>query len=219
MAQLLVLRGSDIQELEGGALWARMCPENILRQEGVAAVAQAPRGERTIAWSGWMGESSGDRDFRTWAPEAWARLDAACDRLIPELRDRGAELILRPHSAHVLSDVPSCLHFLRKREGQGVGLLLDPVAMLTGAMLTDAADYLERILWALGSLEPTRAVVVSGAAASVEDRESLVHAPLGTGSIDAALITGLVWRSVPPDRPRVLIGGDLERQAELLGAG
>jgi hypothetical protein len=105
------------------------------------------------------------------------------------------------------------MHFLRKREAQGVRLLLDPVGMLTGAMVKDAADHLERILGALGGSEVLAGVVVSGAVAAGEE---VSHAPLGGGVLDAGMVVGLVKKYVPVDRPWVLVNRDIERQLELL---
>jgi sugar phosphate isomerase/epimerase len=217
---ILVHLGSEIVPLGGGAAWAAAGSSNILTDDGVEELLRAiPVSGGLVAWSGWMGDGPGERDFRTWSAEGWARLEAACDRVVPSLAAHGVELLLRPHSAHVLSDVPSCLRFFRQREGQAVGLLLDPEAMLTPAMVGDAPDRLERILWALGPQEWTRAVVVSSAENSAANDDAIVHSPLGTGAIDAGVIAGLVRRLVPPELPRVLVGGDFERQAELLAAG
>jgi hypothetical protein len=114
-----------------------------------------------VTWSGWFG---GDEvGVGTWGPRGWAALQAWCDCQGPAFAAAGRELWLRPHAGHVLSDAQRCLTFLRGREGQAIGLLLDPVSMLAPSMLADAAEHLDRMLGALAQVAGVRAVLAPGA--------------------------------------------------------
>lgn len=185
VTQRLVLRGREILPVEGGAPWAVMDARNLL----VDGARGLPSAERVVVWSGWMGEGDAERgvwerDFRTWSPEAWKRLE----REVGEFRRR---VLVRPHARHVLSDAQSCVTFFRSHEH--VGLLLDPIAMLTPEMTPRAEEHLERIVGALAG-RADAVVMTGGRTAATEWGEELTR---GEGLVPRSLVERVVDRLAP----------------------
>lgn len=201
---------------------ALVAPGNLLAPGGLPA----PRGgcKRMLAWSGWVDDDPAGgmfaRTAATWGPSAWAGLTAACDRLVPELAAGGAELCIRPHARHVLSDTQRCLTFLRSREGQPIRLLLDAPGLLTGGMLPMVEDHLERAFATLGGHPGVWAVLLSNVqrAAPDSDDDLLMPAPLGAGLIDPDLIVSAWRRHCPPELPCVILDTAVRSQLELLSS-
>lgn len=208
----LMLTRDAILDPATGERWAARIFHNLLRGE----VAPAPG--RTVAWSGWMADDADPaqdlfpRDYRTWTPEAWSALAAACDRLGPALTEQGGHLLLRPHARQILSDPQACLSFLKDREGQPFRILVDPAAMLTPDMLPAAEDHLARIFGALATHPAAAAVLLSNVAEGPDD--SLRPAPLHQGLIPTDLILA-AWRRAGP-APVVLLEEQWEGQRALL---
>jgi len=189
---------------EPGRVFARLDGRSILGEgwspdpppEGVPG--------RVIVSSAWAGEGP------AWAPAGWAALNQACDRVAPVLERAGVVACLRPDVAGVLCDWPRTRAWAEDRRGGPFGVLLDPVRLLTPAMLELAADHLDRIFDRLGPL--ASAVVVTGARVA---GERVVPCPLGEGVIDAGV---LVRHAVATGLPIVLPEGEFEPQAELVRA-
>lgn len=93
--------------------------------------------------------------FATWSSGAWEDFLARVDRAVGACP---CPLLLWPGPGSVLSDAVSTLSFARGRAG--VGLLADPAAWVTGPMLGDAADHLDRFARALALCDAVRGVVV-----------------------------------------------------------
>lgn len=215
-----------------------MTTEAIVRADSAASAAAvlqgnpleggwneiAPAAAKVVGWSGWVGEGDPPHDIfpkdpRTWGPAAWSGLASACERLLPTLTQRRAELCLRPHARHVLSDPQRCLAFLKGREDQPIRLLLEPAAFLTGGMLAAAADHLERAFSALGGHPSTWAVLLTNRArVNDHDDDLLGPAPLHDGLLDPALLADLCERHVPAAVPRVILAREAAAQAAVLGA-
>ncbi len=165
-------------------------------------------GERLIAWAGWLDDAKADPargrfdpDFNAWSPAGWQALRDGLAAAAESLRTHDATLCLRPNAGCVLSDPQGCLNFLRDDPPGRVELLLDPVAMLTPAMLDKAEDHLARAFEALAD-QP--AVVGCVLAAPAEAKGRVVHAPLADHPAFAAILTGL-WRASPlADRPALV---------------
>lgn len=162
---ILVERRVEALDAHGCAAWARAPFASIIVPSGAGTPfagvieanplerpppvpAEAPGG-RIVTASGWLGGGDG-ADFRTWSRPGWDALHAMCDAVTPELARAGLTLLLTPRAGHVLGDVQSARTWLGERAGEPVGLLLDPAALLTDAMVADAADHLERAYDALG---------------------------------------------------------------------
>lgn len=212
---VLVLNHGAITPLGGGEAWAVWREGNPL---GARTVEVAKQG-RTAMWSGWLEwEEEGESgvDPRTWGAAGWVALE----RVMGEwAAGAGAEVCVRTHHAHVLSDVPSCLRFAQRWEQSGVKLIVDVGAMIAPSMLAAAADHAARVLEALGSHPAVAAVVVSLPGA--EGEPAPLHAPEGGAGVwgekgAAGELVELIGRHVPPERPLVLLGGEVERQVRLL---
>jgi hypothetical protein len=77
---------------------------------------------------------------------------------------------------------------LEELAADGVGLALDPVAMLETSMLDDAPDHVERILHALGGRAD--AFVLTNARLGPDDR--VEAAPLAAGLLDPRMLVSMV---------------------------
>ncbi len=212
-----------IRELAASAAsppWARWFAGNPFESEPSAGA-----GARLALWSGSMASWDADPDGlaapdpRTWSAAGWERLEEACRALAAAAKD-ASEVLFRTHASHILSDVPSCLRFLRQVEqwgGRG-GLLLDPAAMLTASMLPAAPDHLERVFANLGPHPATAAVVLSNVTSpDPEDpMRPLRTAPLHRGLLDPVLLVTLLRRHVPRETPVVLLDEEIGAQTPLL---
>ena len=150
-----------------------------------------------VCWSGSMAELDGGglfaEDPRTWGSKGWSALEAAVS---------GRTLCLRPHARHVVSDVPGCRKVLAAEWAGGVGLLVDPMSMMTSAMLNarEAEDHLCRVLEMVGEVEASQAgrilgVVVSGGV--VDERCGVAVVPLRAGVLDGGRVVERARRILP----------------------
>ncbi|HMN40295.1 MAG TPA: hypothetical protein PKE29_05580 [Phycisphaerales bacterium] len=111
---------------------------------------------RSMVWSGSFAESRGgglfDEDPRTWGRAGWTELESACHRL----SITNAQVLVRPHFRHVISDVPSCRRLLESEWARalGIGLAFDPAAMCAPSMLGPGRieDHLRRMYEAIEML-------------------------------------------------------------------
>lgn len=116
----------------------------------------------------WIAVRGGIRtDKPAWLPETRAEFHRRVDGI------RGPrELWIWPTAGGAISDVPSLLTFLRTRPQWK--FILDPVSMLTPALLPRLDDHMRRLFDALGSHDQLGATVIS----SCEVRgDELVHVP------------------------------------------
>src|SRR6185295_13688299 len=141
---------------------------------------------------------------RAWMHETRTVLDAACDGILEELRERSIEWWMIPRVGDVLSDIPSSLGFLRSRQGQPFGLLLDPAALLTESMLRHWVDHVERSLEAIGAHEACRAIVLHNVG---EQEGDSVDARLALTGLEEGRLSGasLLSRAVEVPGERSLI--------------
>ena len=172
-------------------------------------------GRHLIAWSGSLAADMEAEEPRNWMGPGAAALRERMAELEPQLAALGRSLLLRPHAAHVLSDVPSCLRWL---ERPGAALAFDPGALLTVPMLALAEEHLERSFRALA---PRAAIVIlEDVEAPGADPEAPFprRCPLGRGRLASAGVAALVRRFVPPEVPIVLGPGAMDAQLAALGA-
>ncbi|MBX3377169.1 MAG: hypothetical protein KF678_09235 [Phycisphaeraceae bacterium] len=190
--QRYFLQEKVIEAESGGAVFAALDDRNVLADPAPVAWS----GRRVIR-SGWMGDTPTSLEFRSWGKEAWAKLEAWCDAIAPGLERAQGVACLWPHPRHVLSDVQSCVTFLKKRSGQRFEVLLDPAGLLTEAMLPRAEDHLTRAMEALAGHDNVKAVVVS----NVEPAgEGLLRAcETGRGVLPEGLVR-MVAERVPPGK-------------------
>lgn len=110
----------------------RTAPRLILRS--IASSAE-PRGD----------DDDARLSFDAWGPAGRAGLDRGCERLRDLAERAGVVVCLRPDARGALSDIPSCVAFLKRWSGTPLALLLDPLDLLTLEMLPRAPEHLERI--------------------------------------------------------------------------
>ncbi|MEZ6318015.1 MAG: hypothetical protein R3B49_04560 [Phycisphaerales bacterium] len=168
--------------------------------------ACSPEGSpgRVIVTTAWSGEGP------AWLPAGWAALNDACDRLAPGLERAGVVACVRPGVADVLCDWPRTRAWAEERRAGPFEVLLDPVRLLTPAMLGQIEDHLDRMFDRLGPV--AAGVVVAGGRA---EGDRLVPCPLGEGAIDAGL---MVRHALAAGLPIVVEEGAFDPQADLIRA-
>lgn len=177
---------------------AVLAPGNPLGDEW--ALPQRDDVDLLVAWSGTPGGGLFEASPLTWMPAGRAALDAFCQRLAPQLEQRGQRLAFRPHARHVLSDEPSCVRFLNDYAGGPFTLAFEP-ALLFEPTTLDAFD--ERLPRLFEALAPRSALVIVSDARVHAAGEGVEPVPLGQGVFPAALVHELVERYVPDDVPVV----------------
>lgn len=213
------LSDGAIHDAETGQECARAAWTNPLALGGWPIRGALP----LAAFSGWHdAERSGsesDHDdpatramrasLRTWnsgGDEFRAMCDAAERAISP-----GGLIALRPRVGHALSDVPTCVRFLRERAGGPWRLLLDPVGMLSREMLADAEDHVRRIVDALGSHVGVWAMLLTNVEPGDEDLPRACEAHRGV--IGAEVLREAASRSAAPV---VLLASDVAEQRRVL---
>lgn len=142
------------------APWAVLAPEALpdLTPDTLATLPPAPniliRAARPITPSP-DAESDAESAFAAWSRASWDSFDTSLAALTASTT---RPLILWTNAGAMLSDAVSTLSFARRQPA--VGLMVDPVAWLTPAMLKDAPDHLARFAQALTLCESIDAVVL-----------------------------------------------------------
>lgn len=195
-----------------------MCTIHNLLEPDPRALPPFPRsipGETLVAWSGWIDDRPDDvhlpegvfaSSFRTWSGLGQERFAALCDAVARPLAERGAMLAFRPHARHVLSDTQSCVNFLKAREGEPFTLLLEPAALLTDTMLSQAEEHLERIFDTLATHPGVTGVMLSNLERVKVPwgGSELRSVPIHRGLLDPDLLCRPAARLVPRGTPVLL---------------
>lgn len=194
--------------------------------EQVARLAQRADSEHVVASAGSLSggpASESDPDaparalLRMNTGEGMARLLEAVSSLRDPLEMAGSRLCLRPRAADVLSDLPSCLTFLRSPAAAAARLVLDPMALLTPSMLERADDHLERILGTLGGHPQVAALMLTNAG---PDGAGRPFTPIGLhreeGVVDSRRLIALAAAHAGPGVDWILLDEEPARQIELL---
>ncbi len=182
-------------------IWGRCLEESLLSHELAAHLTPGPArllvrtsvGPRKRVNSPSEGENAAGagQAFAAWSPRTRAELDDACDRLAPLASGANITLCVRPHAHDAISDIPSCLTFLRRRADGPFAIVLNPFDLITAGMMARAEDHLARIADALFTARGVAAVLVPSRASlaglgaspnhaawvarrTVEDRVSLI---------------------------------------------
>lgn len=102
-----------------------------------------------------------ESSFASWSSAGWERFESLVTDVSAALRAARptTQLLLWPGPGSVLSDGVSTLSFARKHPG--IGLIAEPAAWITPAMLRDAEDHLRRFAQALSLCESLEAVAMS----------------------------------------------------------
>lgn len=131
-------------------------------------------------------------DVPIWLPASRRSFEEAADAIEAE----APQPWIWPTQDSPISDVPSLRTFLNARPRWM--FVLDPVGMLTPAMLGQADDHLVRIFSSIGGDARAGAALLTDA---IVEGDRLVRVPLGRGRLSSRLMMHL-WRAhVPSDRP------------------
>lgn len=167
----------------------------------------APAGTSAV-WAGWLADDANPAkgrfplDFRLWTRTAWEALAAGLAAIAPALEARRATLWLRPAAGCILADPQACLTFLRSRPSPAIGLLLDPVAMLTPDMLGDLDDHLVRAMSIAGFVDGVEAVVLAAPVHAPDG--SVGHGPLADHPRLASIVID-AWAAFPVGHLPVIV--------------
>ncbi|MCH2136433.1 MAG: hypothetical protein MK101_07615 [Phycisphaerales bacterium] len=139
-------------------------------------------------FSGTPGEGRFDPDPTAWMAPARAAFKARLAAL-----DR--RTLVRPHHAHVLSDVPGTRSMLEGHAARPVAL--DVAAIMSPSMLADPEPHLDRILHGLGNM--AGAVLITDA--RPDEQEGTVACSPGCGQIPGAVLARCIEAWLLPDLP------------------
>jgi hypothetical protein len=143
---------------------------------------------RCAVFSGVLTDDRFAPDPRNWLIGAREQLQAVCV-------DLDARVLLRPHHAHVLNDVPGTRSLLQDRGGRPVAL--DLAALLAPSMVRDAAPHIDRILHGLSTM--AGAILLSDACVDADGRTCAVH--MGRGVLPGVAVGQALRRWVEPHLP------------------
>tara|TARA_R110002072_G_scaffold42064_16_gene118355 strand:+ start:46150 stop:46821 length:672 start_codon:yes stop_codon:yes gene_type:complete len=121
-----------------------------------------------------------------WSPDGWAKFDESLAELDAWANEHGAELLIRPSAAGMLSDAICTMSWASRSADLGCGLLLDPVGWLTGSMIKDAEDHLTRIAELCLGCDKASALLIRSLRTDEAGNPS--QASLGSGSLDATMV-------------------------------
>lgn len=188
------LQGHGVYARESGVCIAVVSDFGVMNNPAACAeMAQRIAPVPLVCWSGWTGETCFAVDPRAWSVGAWKNLESACEavqaRLAPKHggdapANAGASIWLRPHARHVLSDSIRCERFMQHLGGSGggrIGIVAEPAALFTRAMLVHASDHLERSAHSAARWSGLRAVLASNV---VEPSSGAPDELSGTGAFD-----------------------------------
>lgn len=185
--------------------WAMVACRSVLGLGPLSPVAEtAGHGcRRVVARSGRLVEDDSGRSgsWGSWSPRGKAAFESEVDRLAPVLSGLGIEMALWPNVGEALSDVPSCLSFLRRYESGPYKLLIEPAALLAESMVPRAGEHMERILDSLAEHPGVAAMLVSNVEFS---GGSPACVSLVGGLIPRGLIDLMVSRASATARPLVV---------------
>jgi hypothetical protein len=201
-------------EYPGGVSWGHAAPFTLLDGEPDGGT-RAPS-ERCVIRAGFIPDDDYPQrpDPRTWGPRGWEALEASIRAC---LRRQGPRLLVRTAHTDVLSDAPSCIRFLDRREEWGggssgvdrLGILLDPAAMIAPSMIATAEDHIARILEIVAALPGVDGVVAANIKAH---NGQAVATPFHMGMVPPDRLGALLRVHVPVGTPIVLKDEDLDNQ-------
>jgi hypothetical protein len=169
------------------APWATFEGHQVFESTALAAIASAPEGAGLVFSScvdpvsidggedaqvlpSWMGPAAARRS------ELKERLEA----LAAAGRPRGIHVHLLAERDGLVSDVPSILSLGRELAGTGVGLIVEPMALLAPSMLARIPEHLGRLYSVATYLETVSAIIVSDAV--LLDTDATAPTQVGSGA-------------------------------------
>lgn len=146
-----------------GPVWGGVLDRSVIDEQ--LPVALPPGTPRVVVHSvaldaGAAGGDDAESSFAAWGPAGRAAFERACARVSGWAARAGVAVCVRPRAGGALSDIPSCLTFLKHNAGTPLRILLDPLDLLAPDMLTRAPEHLERIGSSLIGVPGLSAVVL-----------------------------------------------------------
>ena len=208
----LIVRHGQIDDVLAATVRANPLGDSFLIDVDLPA-------QRIVTWSGTLSDNLHDASPMTWMRAGREQFARLCLDLAPQLRTHNRTICFQPHSRHVLSDVQSCVNFLRESETPNlVGtfeIALSPATMFEPSMLRDADDHLHRMFETLGGR--CSMVFLEDAKLHAHDDDPFCEAvPLGEGSLPRNAILDLLKRFIPQQTPIVLQPRAIASQLEWL---
>lgn len=178
--------------------------------------------KRIVTWSGTLSEDVHGASPMTWMRPGREKFEQFCNELAPQLKAHDRTICFQPHSRHVLSDVQSCVNFLREQAtvsaAGGFEIALSPATMFEPSMLRDADDHLHRMFETLG--ERCAMVFLDDVKLHHHDDEPYCEAvPLGEGALPQAVVLDLIEKHVSMTTPIVLQPRSIASQLAWLRVG
>ena len=176
-------------------------------------------GTRVACWSGTLDHEGAARgDLFAAHPHNWMQpgpeaLNRLLDGVIPGLERHQRSLCLIPHARHVLNDVQGSINLIRERSDAPIEVALAPTAMLAPSMLGTLEDHLTRCFETLAEHAPF--LFLHDVTVDPHD-DRLLPTTLGRGILDRSIMTDMIRRYWPEDRPVVVPAGSLDVQKDWL---
>lgn len=201
---------------------ARLVPGNLIGGIKIGCL------DRVVISPGWLAaeedEPASPADpsvsFRTFTQEGRGRYEAALDQVVE--RAGPTRVVLRPTAASFLSDIPSVRAEARRWGGDaryaGLSLLVDPAALFTPEMLSNAEDHLRRMTEGLLGVERVWAVLVTDTTPLGPGPEMRLGAcPVGEGSLPIGSLRAFARAAAGLGVPIALLAENAPGQAARLG--
>jgi hypothetical protein len=167
--------------------WATFDAVCVFDDAAIELLGSAPEGGGVVFSSRVDPVSSGDGDdaqvLPTWMGPAAARrseLKSRLEALAEAGRPRGVHVHLLAEQGGLVSDVPSILSLGRELAGTGIGLVVEPMALLVPSMLERIPEHLGRLYSVATYLDAVSAIVVSDAGRAGVDQTAPMQ--LGRGA-------------------------------------
>jgi len=210
-----------------GGRWLRSAV-NALNDDPAAieadleACGDARAGGAVVCWGGWATDTdtppdpaSGrfEQSPEVWLPDGRARIEMFFAGVAERAASAGVRVLVRPHAATGLSDLPGCVAFHRTF-GDRLGLIAEPAALLTPETLEKQDELVARAGQVFAALESVAAVGVSNAAPA---GDGLSPAPVHRGKAEV----GPLLRALAPliERGLPLLAVDADRDVQKAAVG
>lgn len=208
---------SDPSAARDSGKWVQSAVNALIEEpEAIEAdLASAGRGGTVVCWGGWASgqpaePASGqfEPSPEVWLPAGRARVEAFFAGVAERAQAAGVSVLVRPHAATGLSDLPGCVAFHRTF-GDRLGLVAEPAGLLTPETLATQDELIGRAGQVFEALSCVGAVGLFGGVSSGDASSGLAPCAITEGAVDRALLLAalapLLSRGLPmiaPDSDR-----------------
>lgn len=124
--------------------------------------------------------------LQSWSQSGWEQFDRLHEHARTVAQSLGAELLLCPNSAGMLSDAVCTLNWVARGGGQQARLMLDPMGWVVESMSRDLPDHLDRIAaLCVEMIEHDRVACVLVRSSAGEGMDPV---SLGAGDVDPGML-------------------------------